>query len=163
MSRKCSTRMAQNKINVAVVDDDEGFASAIERRFRLMGFEASTYSSAELFLASTALPRPDCLVLDVQLGGMSGLDLQRRLGEAGARTPIIFVTAYDLPAIRKEAEQGGCSAFFLKPVPTKLLLQAIHKAVSPSGDDSQQHAANKTEPTIQVWDRASGPVKPDQP
>jgi FixJ family two-component response regulator len=71
-------------------------------------------------------------VLDVQLGGMSGLDLQRRLGELGAKAPIIFVTAHDSPAIRKEAEQGGCSAFFLKPVPTKLLLAAINNAVNPS-------------------------------
>jgi FixJ family two-component response regulator len=135
--------MTQNKIKVAVVDDDEGFASALERRFRLLGFEVSTYSSAEVFLASTALPRPDCLVLDVQLGAMSGLDLQRRLSELGARAPIIFVTAFDSPAIRNEAEQGGCSAFFLKPVPTKLLLEAINKAVNPSSDDSQQQAANK--------------------
>ena len=128
--------MTQNKIKVAVVDDDEGFASALERRFRLFGFEVSTYSSAEAFLTSTALPRPDCLVLDIQLGAMSGLDLQRRLGELGARSPIIFVTAYDSPSIRKEAEQGGCSAFFLKPVPTKLLLEAINKAIKPGCGDN---------------------------
>ena len=135
--------MTQNKIKVAVVDDDKGFASALERRFRLMGFEVSTYSSAELFLASMTLSPSDCLVLDVHLGGMSGLDLQRRLGELGARAPIIFVTAYDSPAIRKEAEQGGCSAFFLKPVPTKLLMEAINNAVNPSGGDTPHHAANQ--------------------
>jgi FixJ family two-component response regulator len=82
-------------------------------------------------------------VLDVQLGAMSGLDLQRRLGELGARAPIIFVTAYDSPAIRKEAEQGGCSAFFLKPVPTKALLEAIHHAVNPGSGNTQEHATNK--------------------
>jgi FixJ family two-component response regulator len=135
--------MNQNKIKLAVVDDDEGFASALERRFRLLGFEVSTYASAEAVLASTPLPRPDCLVLDVQLGAMSGLVLQRRLGELGVRVPIIFVTAYDSAAIRKEAEQGGCSAFFLKPVPTKLLLQAISDAVNLSSGDSQQHATAK--------------------
>jgi FixJ family two-component response regulator len=129
--------MNQNNIKVAVVDDDESFASALERRFRLLGFEVRTYSSAEGFLASTTLPPPDCLVLDIQLGGMSGLDLQRRLGEPGARTPIIFVTAYDSPAMRQEAQQAGCSAFFVKPVPTKVLLEAINKAVNPGGSDSQ--------------------------
>ena len=129
--------MNQNKIKLAVVDDDDSFASAIERRFRLLGFEVSTYSSAEAFLASTTLPRPDCLVLDIQLGGMSGLALQRRLGELGARAPIIFVTAHDSPAMRQEAQQAGCSAFFLKPVPTKLLLAAINKAVNPASRDSQ--------------------------
>jgi FixJ family two-component response regulator len=128
--------MNQNKIKLAVVDDDESFASALERRFRLLGFQVSTYSSAEAFLASARLPRPDCLVLDVQLGGMSGLDLQRRLGEMDARAPIIFVTAHDSRTMRKEAQQAGCSAFFLKPVPTKLLLEAINRAVNPGGDDS---------------------------
>lgn len=135
---KCSIRMSQNRIKVAVVDDDESFASALERRFRLLGFEVSTYSSAEGFLASTALVRPDCLILDIRLGGMSGLDLQRRLGELGARTPIVFVTAYDSLAKRQEAQQAGCSAFFLKPVPTKLLLEAINKAVNPGGAESEK-------------------------
>ncbi len=129
--------MSQNKIKLAVVDDDESFASALERRFRLLGFDVSTYSSAEAFLASASLPSPDCLVLDVQLGGMSGLDLQRRLGELGARAPIIFVTAHDSTTMRKEAEQTGCSAFFLKPVPTKLLLEAINTAVKPGSRDRQ--------------------------
>lgn len=136
-SGKCSTRMNPKKIKIAVVDDDESFASALERRFRLLGFEVSTYSSAEAFLVSTTLPRPDCLVLDIQLGGMSGLDLQRKLGELGARAPIIFVTAHDSPAMRKDAEQAGCSAFFLKPVPTKLLHAAITKAVNPDSHDCQ--------------------------
>jgi FixJ family two-component response regulator len=121
--------MTQRIIKIAVVDDDESFACAIERRFRLLGFEVRTYHSAELFLESTTLPPPDCVVLDVQLGGMSGLDLQRRLRELGVPAPIFFVTAYDSPAMRKEAEQGGCSAFFLKPVPTKFLLEAITKTV----------------------------------
>ena len=132
--------MTQNKLKVAVVDDDESFASAIERRFRLLGFEVSTYSSAEAFLDSTTLPRPDCLVLDIQLGGMSGLDLQRKLGELGVQVPIIFVTAQDSPTVLKEAEQAGCSAFFLKPVPTKLLLAAINQAVNPGSLGSQMDA-----------------------
>jgi FixJ family two-component response regulator len=139
-SRKRSTRMNQNRIKVAVVDDDESFASALERRFRLVGFAVSTYSSAEAFLASTTLPHPDCLVLDFQLGGMSGLDLQRKLGQLGARVPIIFVTGHDSPTLRTEAEQAGCSAFFLKPVPTQLLLEAINKAVNPASRDSQMDA-----------------------
>jgi FixJ family two-component response regulator len=80
--------MNQNKIKFAFVDDDESFASALERRFRLLGLEVTTYPSAEAFLASTTLPRPDCLVLDIQLSGMSGLDLQRRLQEVGDATPM---------------------------------------------------------------------------
>ena len=132
--------MNQNKIKLAFVDDDESFASALERRFRLLGLEVTTYPSAEAFLASATLPRPGCLVLDIQLGGMSGLDLQRRLGELGARAPTIFVTAHDSPAMRKEAQQAGCSAFFPKPVPTNQLLEAINQAVNPGGDDSHMDA-----------------------
>jgi FixJ family two-component response regulator len=134
--------MNQNKINIAVVDDDEGFASAIERRFRLLGFAVRTYPSAELFLSSRTLPELDCLVLDVRLGGMSGLDLQRRLAELGSRAPIIFVTAYDSPAIRKDAERAGCSAFFPKPVPTEQLLDAINRAVNPGNTSQQNHPAH---------------------
>jgi FixJ family two-component response regulator len=135
--------MNQNKINVAVVDDDESFACALGRLFRASGLGVHTYPSAEAFLAATTLPPADCLVLDIQLGGMSGLDLQRRLRERGARAPIIFVTAHDAPGVRQEAEQGGCAAYFLKPVPGKPLLAAIAKAVNPSSSDSQDPAANK--------------------
>jgi len=97
--------MNQNKIKLAVVDDDESFASALERRFRLLGLEVTTYPSAEAFLASTTLPRPDCLVLDIQLSGMSGLDLQRRLQEVGDATPVVFVTAHDATEVREQARR----------------------------------------------------------
>jgi len=89
-----------------------------------------TYPSAEPFLASTALPQPDCLVLDIHLGGMSGLDLRQQLNAFGRTTPVVFVTAHDEPKIREEAQQVGCSAYLRKPVPAKLLLEAISKAVS---------------------------------
>jgi FixJ family two-component response regulator len=129
--------MNQNKINVAIVDDDESFARALERLFRASGFGVQMYPSAEAFLASTTLPLPDCLVLDIQLGGMSGLDLQRRLREAHNSAPIIFVTAHDEPGVREEANQGGCVAYFLKPVPRKSLIEAITKAVNPSNGKKQ--------------------------
>ena len=123
--------MSQNKIKIAVVDDDEGYACALERLFRASGFEVRTYSSTEAFLAAPRLPRPDCLVLDVHMGGMSGLDLQRQLRTAGDMAPIIFVTAHDAPGVREEAEQAGVSGYFIKPVPRELLIQAIKKAVAP--------------------------------
>ena len=123
-----------HRINVAVVDDDESFSSALERLFRASGFEVRTYASAEAFLAPDPLPDPDCFVLDIQLGGMSGLDLQRRLRELGVRAPIIFVTAHDAPGVCEEAERGGCASYFLKPVPGKSLIKAINKAVHPGSD-----------------------------
>jgi FixJ family two-component response regulator len=124
--------MNQDKIKVAVVDDDDSFACALERRVRASGFEVHTYPSAEVFLARATLPQPDCLVVDIQLGGMSGLELQRQLRELGAPAPIIFVTAHDAPRVREEAEQAGCSAYFSKPVRGQLLVEAISKAVQRS-------------------------------
>src|SRR5713101_420308 len=122
--------MSENKIYVAVVDDDDSFARALGRLLRAAGFEAILYSSAEAFLLPTPLPRPDCLVLDIQLGGMSGLDLCRRLTDLGTATPVILVTAHDEPEIREEARQVGCAAYFPKPVPGKLVVEAITNAVN---------------------------------
>lgn len=130
--------MNQNKINVTLVDDDERFACALERLLRASGFTVRTFPSAEAFLADTTNPPPDCLVLDIQLGGMSGLDLQRRLRELGAAAPIIFVTGHDAPRPRMEAKRAGCSAYFLKPVPGKPLIEAINQAVNSGDRDGQE-------------------------
>ena len=124
--------MNQTNINVAVVDDDQSFVRALGRLFRASGFEVHMYPSAEAFVA--AMTHPDCLVLDIHLGGMSGLDLQRRLREVGDPAPIVFVTANDAAGVREEAERGGCSAYFLKPVPRKPLIEAITKAVHASSE-----------------------------
>ena len=78
--------MNQNKIKIAVVDDDEGYACALERLFRASGFEVRTYCSAETFLAAPPLPGPDCLVLDVHLGGMSGLGTKFFFSRSSAAT-----------------------------------------------------------------------------
>ena len=74
----------------------------------------------------------DCLVLDIHLGGMSGLDLRRQLLGQGRTTPVIFVTGPDEPKIREEAESVGCLAYLRKPVPGKLLREAIAKAFDPA-------------------------------
>jgi FixJ family two-component response regulator len=123
--------MNQSKPYVAVVDDDSSFARSLERLFRASGFKVDTYSSAEAFLTPTPRPRPDCLVLDIQLGGMSGLDLLRFLREVGDLAPVIFVTAHDAAGVRKEAELGGCVAYLLKPVRGETLLDAVNKAINP--------------------------------
>lgn len=121
--------MSENRIHAAVVDDDEGFSKALGRRLRAAGFESSTYPSAEAFLPRANQPPPDCLVLDIHLGGMSVLDLRRRLTAQGTAIPVLFVTAHDEPEIRQQALQVGCSAFLLKPVRGVMLVDAITKAV----------------------------------
>ncbi len=126
--------MSTRRNYVAVVDDDDSFLRAIGRLLRAAGFEPVAYSSAEAFLADTARPTPDCAVLDIHLGGISGLDLRRQLNAQGSTVPVIFVTAHDEPKVREEAEQVGCSAYLRKPVPGRLLLEAISKALKPGSD-----------------------------
>src|SRR5271169_4762049 len=96
---------------VAVVDDDENLRRSFARLLRAAGMRPITYPSAEAFLADTAHPRFDCLVLDVQLPGMSGLKLQEQLSAEGIATPILFITAYDDPRSRQQAYAAGCAGY----------------------------------------------------
>ena len=90
--------------------------------------QAITYTSAEAFLADTKHPRFDCLVLDVQLGGMSGIELGRRLAAEGRSAPFIYITALDDPEVHAGAEAAGCAAFFRKTAPGVEVLDAIRRA-----------------------------------
>ena len=112
---------------VAVVDDDEGICRALSRLLRAAGIQPVTYSSAEAFLADEKHPKFDCLVLDIQLRGISGIELQRRQISAGDKTPVIFLTAHEDPQARAAAEAVGCSAYFLKTAPGSELLGAIRQ------------------------------------
>lgn len=115
---------------MAIIDDDESFGRSVRRWMHAAEFTAATYRSAEEFLADPENGRFDCLIVDVQLGGMSGLEMRRRLVAAGSRTPVIFITAYDDPAAIAEAERVGC-AFLRKTVEGAHLLQAIRSACGP--------------------------------
>lgn len=101
-------------IYVAVVDDDESLRRSLGRLLRASGIQPVTYESAEAFLADSKRPQFDCIVLDIQLGGMSGIALQRRLSAAGGKTPVIFITARDDIEARADAEAVGCAAYFRK-------------------------------------------------
>ena len=119
-------------IYVAVVDDDESLCRSFSRLLRMAGFQPVTYASAEAFLEDTKRPRFDCLVLDIQLGGMSGLELSRRLKAVRDTTPFVFITAHDAPEMRAEALACGCAGYFSKTDPGALVLEVISKAVNPS-------------------------------
>jgi FixJ family two-component response regulator len=112
---------------VAVVDDDEKVCQSFGRLLRAAGLHPVTYPSAEAFLADMKQPRFDCLVLDVQLGGMSGIDLAKRLVGDGGSPPFIFVTAHDDPAARAEAEAAGCAAYFQKTDSGAQVLETIRR------------------------------------
>ena len=112
---------------VAVVDDDESICRSFGRLLRAAGLQPVTYGSAESFLADTKHPRFGCLVLDIQLGAISGIELARRLSAAGGCTPIIFITAHDDPEARSAADALGCSAYFRKTDSGKEVLETIRK------------------------------------
>ena len=117
-------------IYVAVVDDDEKMCQSFGRLLRAGGLQPITYASAEAFLSDTKQPRFDCLVLDVQLGGMSGVALAQRLVTKGAPPPFIFITAHDDPAARAEAEAAGCAGYFQKTDSGAHVLEAIRRAAA---------------------------------
>ena len=112
---------------VAVVDDDENVRRSFGRLLRAAGIQPITYGSAESFLADTRHPQFGCLVLDVQLGGMSGIELAQQLLAAGEHVPIIFITAHDDPGARAEAETAGCAAYFRKTDSGAEVLDAIRR------------------------------------
>jgi FixJ family two-component response regulator len=115
---------------VAIVDDEESLCRSFSRLLRTAGFQPITYTSAEAFLEDTNRPRFDCLVLDIQLEGMSGIELSRRLKLVRDATPFVFITAHDEPEMRSQALACGCAGYFRKNDPGALVIEAIHKAVS---------------------------------
>ena len=121
---------SSTNIYIAVVDDDESLCRSLGRLLRAAGFQPITYPSAEAFLADQKHPQFDCLVLDVQLGGMSGIKLQHELVAKGKTPPVIFITAHDDPAACKQAQAAGCAAYFRKADAGSDVVEAIRRAVA---------------------------------
>ena len=117
---------------VAVIDDDESLCHSVGRLLRAAGIEAVMYDSAEAFLEDTKRPQFDCLLLDIQLGGMSGIELNQELAASGSTTPVIFITAHDEPEVRVKALQTPCVAYLRKTEPAEAVLAAIRKAIRPN-------------------------------
>ena len=117
-------------IYIAVIDDDERLCLSMSRLLRAAHLQPITYLSAESFLADTKRPKFDCLMLDIQLKGMSGLDLRRRLSAVMDATPVIFITAHDDPEVRAQAEVSGCAGYFRKMDSGADVLAAIRRTIS---------------------------------
>jgi len=115
---------------VAIIDDDLPMLNGLARLLSISGFETERFSSAEAFLGSMAVSRASCLVLDIQLSGMSGIELRRRLLNSGSKVAVIFMTGVDDEALHDEALRAGCVALLHKPFPAGLLVNAIAKAVA---------------------------------
>jgi FixJ family two-component response regulator len=113
---------------ISVVDDDESIRRTTTFLIESFGFRAAAFESAENFLKSGQLHDTSCLIVDVQMPGMNGLELQNELAAAGYDIPIIFITAYDNKVSRQQAMQAGAVAFLGKPFSDEELLQTIRSA-----------------------------------
>ena len=120
-------RVAKNLISV--IDDDESVRRTTKLLIESFGFRAAAFESAENFLSSGRLDDTSCLIVDVQLLGMNGLQLQSQLAAAGCRIPIIFITSYGNEESRRQAMQAGAVAFLGKPFTDEKLLQTIRSAL----------------------------------
>lgn len=121
--------MAENDITLSVIDDDASVRTALRRLLKALRFSVRTFKSAEDFLDLGLADRPDVLILDVRMTGMSGLELQRTLMKKGSNIPVIFMTAYDDPGARRIAMEAGAVAFLQKPFEENILIDAIQRAL----------------------------------
>lgn len=125
----------RSRPTVFVVDDDESVRTSLGRLMRAEGFTVHLFESPERFLAEVT-PIPEaCVLLDITLPGMNGLEVQAKLNQRGIRLPVIAVSARDDEATRREARQLGAKYFFRKPVDDRTLIDAIDWVVN-SGPDA---------------------------
>jgi FixJ family two-component response regulator len=115
---------------VSIVDDDACVRAAMQSLVKSQGLVAFAFESAEDFLRSPHVDDSACLVTDVQMPGMSGLELQDRLIAQGIRVPIIFITAFPEPNIRSRAETGGALAFLEKPFGGRAMIEWVRRALA---------------------------------
>ncbi|HEV2731736.1 MAG TPA: response regulator [Terriglobales bacterium] len=114
---------------LSLVDDDESVRESLPDLLREFGFAACAFASAEEFLSSDIVGRTKCLILDVAMPGMTGLDLQQELRRRGQAIPVIFITAQKDEAIREQALKQGAVKFLYKPFSDTALLEALKVAV----------------------------------
>jgi FixJ family two-component response regulator len=114
---------------VAVVEDDEAFRAALQRLLKSAGFQVRTFASAEDFLDSGLQHETACLIADIRMPGMSGLDLQAKLNADHCPIPIIFITAHGDEQMRLQAMRGGAVKFLGKPFDCAILLESVREAL----------------------------------
>jgi FixJ family two-component response regulator len=114
---------------VAVVDDDASVRRALTRLLQSADLRVLTYVSAIEFLDTGLSSAPECLILDIHLGGMSGLEMLSRLRDLGHNLPVLIITAHDDAQAREAAAREGCVAYLCKPLDAKLLLEEVATAM----------------------------------
>ncbi len=119
----------QDSVLVAIIDDDELMRGALRGLLREAGLPARAFASAEEFLRSGAQHLSSCLIVDVRMPGMSGIDLQARLNAEQIRIPIIFITAHGDERLRMQALRAGAADFLAKPFDDEVLLRSVRAAL----------------------------------
>ena len=119
---------------ISIVDDNDSVRESLQRLMRSVGFAVNVFASAEEFLNSDRLRNTDCLILDVRLPGMSGLELKRHLATSHSEIPIIFITSYEDDELRARALNAGAVDYLLKPFNNEVLLNAIDEALKSKVD-----------------------------
>lgn len=122
---------------IAIVDDDEPLREALGSVMKAAGFSPRTFASAEEFLACDDCDDTACLILDVRLPGMSGIELQKQLSKTDRRLPIVFVTAHGDDSLRDSLMRAGAAAFLYKPVRSDALLKEIRRALEHGSANNQ--------------------------
>ena len=120
-----------NRTLISIVDDDELFRESMRKLVGLLGYAVEAFPSAADFLASPLLPQTACLVSDVQMPGMTGVELHRHLVDAGYTIPTILVTAYPDPAVRDRVVKDGVVCYLSKPVDDDYLERCLRSVLQP--------------------------------
>ena len=127
-------RIRQNSKLIAIVDDDESVLRSLQDLIESDGLTALCFGSSEQFLDSEARNRAACLIADIRMPGMSGLELQERLKAERSEIPIIFITAHGDPKMRIRAMRDGAVELLSKPFDDEVLLEIVHAAVKGAGN-----------------------------
>ena len=122
--------MATGPFKVTIVEDDVSMRRSLERLLSVHGFLVQSFSSAEAFLAASHEGQVDCLVLDIHLPGMSGIELRSQLDGSGQVVPVVFITAIDDDELEQEIRRWGCVDYLRKPFAPETLISAVNHAVS---------------------------------
>jgi FixJ family two-component response regulator len=123
---------------ISIVDDDESIRESTKAFVRSLGYQAATFASAEEYLRSESVGSTSCLITDVQMPGLSGIDLQRGLIAQGVQMPTIFITAFPEEETRARAMNAGALAYLSKPFSEESLLKCLSTALGNSGEKASR-------------------------
>lgn len=127
--------MTDRRLLVAIVDDEEPVRKALRRLLLSAGIDVETFASGDEFLAAMGSDhRPDCAVIDLHLPGLSGLEVQERIAEAGIRLPTVIITGNDQTGVEERVLAAGAFTYLSKPLDDKILLAAVAEAVRGAGE-----------------------------